>query len=107
MTEEERIFKGELFASEVPELVAKKLKAHRLSQEYSDLLEEDTAERERILHDLLAAVGEGNINFAGILDEVSKNGVTEYALVEQDRCYEKSPFACMKSSFDHLTKLGY
>ena len=40
MTEEERIFKGELFASEVPELVAKKLKAHRLSQEYSDLLEE-------------------------------------------------------------------
>lgn len=55
----------------------------------------------------MAAVGEGNINFAGILDEVSKNGVTEYALVEQDRCYEKSPFACMKSSFDHLTKLGY
>ena len=59
MTEEERIFKGELFASEVPELVAKKLKAHRLSQEYSDLFEEDTAERERILHDLLAIVGEG------------------------------------------------
>ncbi len=59
MTEEERIFKGELFASEVPELVAKKLKAHRLSQEYSNLFEEDTAERERILHDLLATVGEG------------------------------------------------
>ena len=38
MTEEERIFKGELFASEVPELVAKKLKAHRLSQEYSNLV---------------------------------------------------------------------
>ena len=59
MTEEERIFKGELFASEVPELVAKKLKPHRLSQEYSNLFEEDTAERERILHDLLAIVGEG------------------------------------------------
>ena len=59
MTEEERIFKGELFASEVPELVAKKLKAHRLSQEYSNLFEEDTAERERILHDLLATAGEG------------------------------------------------
>ena len=57
MTEEERIFKGELFASEVPELVAKKLKAHRFSQEYSNLFEEDTAERERILHDLLAIVG--------------------------------------------------
>lgn len=47
MTEEERIFKGELFASEVPELVAKKLKPHRLNQEYSNLFEEDTAERER------------------------------------------------------------
>ena len=59
MTEEERIFKGELFASEVPELVAKKLKAHRLSQEYSQLFEEDAAERERILHELLASIGEG------------------------------------------------
>ena len=58
-TEEERIFKGELFASEVPELVAKKLKAHRLSQEYSQLFEEDAAERDRILHELLASIGEG------------------------------------------------
>ena len=59
MTPEERIFAGVLFCPGEPELVAKKLKAHRLSQEYSDLLEEDTAERERILHDLLAIVGEG------------------------------------------------
>lgn len=55
----------------------------------------------------MAAVGEGNINFAGLLEEVSKNGVTEYALVEQDRCYEKTPYSCMKSSFDYLTRLGY
>ena len=59
MTEEERIFSGRLFASEVPELVEKKLRAHRLSQDYSSLYEEDTAERERILHALLESVGEG------------------------------------------------
>ena len=59
MTEEERIFKGELFASEVPELVDKKLKAHRLSQEYSSLFEEDAEARQQILHDLLASVGDG------------------------------------------------
>ena len=32
MTEEQRIFAGKLFASEVPELVEKKTRAHRLSQ---------------------------------------------------------------------------
>lgn len=31
MTEEERIFKGGLYASEEPELVEKKRKAHKLS----------------------------------------------------------------------------
>ena len=59
MTEEERIFKGMLFASEEPELVEKKLKSHRLSQEYSMTFEEDADIRSRILHDLLAEVGEG------------------------------------------------
>lgn len=37
MTEEERIFSGRLFASKAPELVAKKNKAHRLSQRFSAL----------------------------------------------------------------------
>ena len=37
MTEEERIFSGRLFASEAPELVAKKNRAHRLSQRFSAL----------------------------------------------------------------------
>ena len=41
MTEEERIFSGKLFASEDPELIAKKRKAHRLSQEYNNPFEED------------------------------------------------------------------
>ena len=59
MTEEERIFKGMLFASEEPELIEKKLKAHRLSQEYSLTFEEDNENRNRILHELLAEIGEG------------------------------------------------
>lgn len=59
MTEEERIFSGRLFASEAPELVAKKRRAHRLSQEYNNLFEEDSEGRNRILGDLLEAVGEG------------------------------------------------
>ena len=39
MNEEQRIFEGRLFASEVPELVEKKRKAHWLSQEFNNLFE--------------------------------------------------------------------
>lgn len=58
MTEEERIFSGKLFASEVPELVAKKEKAHRLSQDYNNLYESDAEARQHILQELLAEIGE-------------------------------------------------
>ena len=58
MTEEERIFSGKLFASEVPELVAKKEKAHRLSQDYNNLYESDAEARRHILQELLAEIGE-------------------------------------------------
>lgn len=61
MTEEARIFSGMLFASEEPELVEKKQKAHRLSQEFNLLYEEDTEKREQILKNLLAEVGEGTL----------------------------------------------
>ncbi len=59
MTEEERIFAGQLFASETPELIKKKLRAHRLSQEYSSLFEQDAQARWDILTQLLDSVGEG------------------------------------------------
>lgn len=61
MTEEERIFSGGLFASEAPELVAKKRKAHRLSQDYNNLYDEDSEARENILRELLHTVGEGTL----------------------------------------------
>ena len=59
MNEEERIMKGMLFASEEPELIEKKLKAHHLSQEYSLTFEEDGEVRKRILAELLGEIGVG------------------------------------------------
>lgn len=57
MTEEERIFRGELFASEEPELVEKKRRAHRLSQKYNETFEDDAEVREAILRELLGELG--------------------------------------------------
>ena len=58
MTEEERIFRGELFASEEPELVEKKRRAHRLSQKYNETFEDDAEVREAILRELLGELGD-------------------------------------------------
>ena len=58
MTEEQRIFAGGLFASEMPELIEKKRKAHRLSQEFNTLFEDDP-KRTEILQDLVGSIGEG------------------------------------------------
>lgn len=55
----------------------------------------------------MAAVGQGNINFPAILDTLSQNGVTEYALVEQDNCYGESAFGCLEKSRRCLRELGY
>ena len=59
MTEEERIFSGGLFYPEDADLVAKKLRAHRLSHDFNDLYEEDGEAREEILRQLLGGLGEG------------------------------------------------
>lgn len=60
MTEAERIFNGQLFASEVPELIEKKNKAHRLSQDYNNLYEDQPEARNRVLRDLLDSVTIGD-----------------------------------------------
>lgn len=59
MTEEERIFSGKLFASEDKELIARKEKAHRLSQDYNNLYEKDEKSRKEVLRQLLGGIGEG------------------------------------------------
>ena len=53
----------------------------------------------------MAAVGQGNLNFPAILQDLRGNGVTEYALVEQDECYGESPFDCLRQSGDYLKAL--
>ena len=60
MTEEERALSSLPFDPEVPELVAKKKKAHRLSQEFNSLFEDQQEERYAILHELLGEFGEGS-----------------------------------------------
>ena len=55
----------------------------------------------------MAAVGEGNIDFAKILVLLKKLGKTKHILVEQDNCYGDSPFACLKRSYDYVKGLGY
>ena len=59
MTEEERIFRGQLFSPYDPRLREMKLKAHRLSRQYNSLDEEDTEARSSILQDLFGEIGEG------------------------------------------------
>lgn len=53
----------------------------------------------------MAVVGEGNMNFDGIVSACEKVG-TEYALVEQDDCYGEDPFDCLKRSYAYLSSMG-
>ncbi len=59
MHEEEKIFKGELFCPGDPELKAMKLRAHKLSRQYSQLDEDDAEARQALLELLLGHVGAG------------------------------------------------
>ncbi len=54
---------------------------------------------------VFAPVGEGNLEWEPILALCKKNNVEIYA-IEQDDCYGRDAFDCVKSSFDHLKKLG-
>ncbi len=50
---------------------------------------------------VMTPVGEGNMNFAAILDACRDAG-TEWLMVEQDTCVG-SPFDCLQSSFRYLS----
>lgn len=58
-SEEKKILSGILFSPGDPELRALKRKAHKLNQDYNRLYEDETEQRNAILHDLLGAIGEG------------------------------------------------
>ncbi len=55
---------------------------------------------------VMAPVGEGNMNFKAIIEKLSKIGLTEHLLVEQDEC-EESPFICMEKSYKNIKKMGF
>ena len=90
MTEEERIFNGMLFASEVRELEEKKQLAHRLSQDYNSSYETDRKIREDILNQLLDCIGEnthmlGPIHFHyGCHTKVGKGCFMNFNFTVQD-----------------------
>ena len=54
MTEEEKIFKGELFCPGAPELRAMKLRSHNLCAKYNRTFEDETEYRAELLHDILS-----------------------------------------------------
>ena len=54
----------------------------------------------------MAVIGEGNMNFDGILKTASDTGV-KYAFVEQDDCYGEDPFECLKRSYQFLKSKGF
>lgn len=53
----------------------------------------------------MAALGVGNLDLDGIISECGSSG-TEYLLVEQDDCYGRDPFECLKLSYDFLRSRG-
>lgn len=58
--EEERIMAGVLYNPGDPELKAIKLRTHNLDTDFNRLYEDETEERNRILHEIFAEFGEGS-----------------------------------------------
>lgn len=53
----------------------------------------------------MAPVGEGNLNFPGIISAATRAG-TRWFIVEQDDCYGKDPFECLATSYRNLREMG-
>lgn len=53
----------------------------------------------------MAPVGKGNMDFDRILSSAQKAD-SEYLLVEQDYCYGKNPFECLRTSYEWLKSRG-
>ena len=60
-----------------------------------------TREREQ----RFAEIGEGNLNWPAIL-EACKAGGVDHVLVEQDKCYDRSPFDSLAISYRNLKAMG-
>ena len=92
MREEEKALSGVLFAPGDPELVALKLKAHNLNQDYNRLYESETGARAAILEQLLGGLGEGSflqgpITFHyGIHTRIGRRCFINFNFTVQDDC---------------------
>jgi sugar phosphate isomerase/epimerase len=53
----------------------------------------------------MAEIGEGNLNWSAIIDACDAAGV-EYALVEQDQTYDRTPFEALEISYNNLREMG-
>ena len=53
----------------------------------------------------MAEVLEGNLNWEAIFETAKMAGV-KYAMVEQDDCYGRDPFECLRTSFENLKAYG-
>lgn len=60
MTEEEKLFAGQLFCAGDPDLKAIKLRSHKLCHEYSLTYEDETEKRARLLSEIVGELGEGS-----------------------------------------------
>ena len=63
--------------------------------------------KDMVIHEdqqIMAEVGEGNLNWPRILSAAAKAGVQWY-IIEQDIC-QRDPFECLKVSFENLRAMG-
>ncbi|NLW50475.1 MAG: sugar phosphate isomerase/epimerase [Candidatus Brocadiaceae bacterium] len=60
-----------------------------------------TPEREQ----RFAEIGEGNLNWPAIIEACRQGGV-EYAMIEQDNCYDRDPFESLGISYRNLVDMG-
>ena len=51
----------------------------------------------------MAEIGQGSLYWEGIFEEAQAAGIENY-IVEQDDCYGKDPFECLKVSFDYISR---
>lgn len=76
----------------------------------------DLADRQEIIHfkdmavlpdrsQRFAEVGEGNLNWSGIVRESCETDI-EWIFVEQDDCYGNNPFDCLATSYRNLSRMG-
>lgn len=59
MTEEEKIFAGQLFCPGHPDLKAIKLRSHNLCTQYNRLFEDETVQRNELLAQIVGKMGKG------------------------------------------------